>query len=656
WWKRCEDRRRADDHLSLVASITRKQRDRLADQCTTRVTELAALSPSARVPGIEPEPLTRIREQARIQVEGREEKRTKHELLADFDPGSGLEALPKPSPGDLFFDLEGDAFYESTGLEYLFGLVELGQISRSFTERTAAGPPKYLSHWATSRVEEKAAFEAVIDRIQAGRAELADMHVYHFGHREADAVRRLSCFHKTREDAVDDMLRNHVFVDLHRIVRQSLRASVESYSLKLLEPLYGFTRKTEVRDAARAMQLFGRFLELGGPDGSEATRDVIASYNEEDCLSTWKLREFLEAARPRLEAELGRALARPKEASSADDEAQKRRAEKDRVLQEVVADLTRGLPEDAAEDSDEAGARRLLSVLLDFHWREAKSGWWEYYRAAELAPSERLEDSAALAGLQFVSVVEEVNRSAIYRYAFPQQRHAIRTRGSVDPDSHEDPNKFKSVNVVAIGEQHVDIKRQRSREREHPSALIPGGPINTEILKESLLELGRQVVAAADGDVGTAAWDLLRRHPPRLTSGAASSAALQLPGESEAQALLRMVPLLDGSVLSMQGPPGSGKTYLAAQLIGHLVEQGQRVGVTAGSHSVIRNLLDKAVEIGAVAAQRVAHHGGSSDDASVDDDDDTIARSTDYKKLRATLDSGKVVLVGGTAWAWANDA
>ncbi|HMR77918.1 MAG TPA: TM0106 family RecB-like putative nuclease, partial [Polyangiaceae bacterium] len=244
WWKRCEDRRRADDHLSLVASITRKQRDRLADQCTTRVTELAALSPSARVPGIEPEPLTRIREQARIQVEGREEKRTKHELLADFDPGSGLEALPKPSPGDLFFDLEGDAFYESTGLEYLFGLVELGQISRSFTERTAAGPPKYLSHWATSRVEEKAAFEAVIDRIQAGRAELADMHVYHFGHREADAVRRLSCFHKTREDAVDDMLRNHVFVDLHRIVRQSLRASVESYSLQLLEPLYGFTRKT----------------------------------------------------------------------------------------------------------------------------------------------------------------------------------------------------------------------------------------------------------------------------------------------------------------------------------------------------------------------------------------------------------------------------
>ena len=41
----------------------------------------------------------------------------------------------------------------------------------------------------------------------------------------------------TREDEVDDLFRLGVFVDLYRVVRQGIRAGVESYSIKRLEPL-----------------------------------------------------------------------------------------------------------------------------------------------------------------------------------------------------------------------------------------------------------------------------------------------------------------------------------------------------------------------------------------------------------------------------------
>src|SRR6185295_19368376 len=63
---------------------------------------------------------TRAREQARVQREGREAGRALHELLP-LREGFGLERLPEPSAGDVFFDLEGDPFVGSAGREYLFG-------------------------------------------------------------------------------------------------------------------------------------------------------------------------------------------------------------------------------------------------------------------------------------------------------------------------------------------------------------------------------------------------------------------------------------------------------------------------------------------------------------------------------------------------------
>jgi hypothetical protein len=57
-------------------------------------------------------------------------------------------------------------------------------------------------------------------------------------------------------------------------------------------------------------------------------------------------------------------------------------------------------------------------------------------------------------------------------------------------------------------------------------------------------------------------------------------------------AALRLALALDGGVLPIQGPPGSGKTYTGARMITAMANAGLRVGVTANSHKVVRNLLD----------------------------------------------------------------
>ena len=648
WWKRCEERRRSDDHLSLVAGISARQRDRLSTANVTSVAELGALDRARRVPSIAKESLERVREQARLQIAGRSQPKPLYELLLDVEPTFGLDRLPLPKPGDLFLDLEGDPFVQGSGLEYLFGLVELGDIVDDFMPRDAPGPPRYHAFWSKNRAEEKRAFEAVIDRIFKGRDEFADLHVFHFGHREADALKNLSCRHKTRENQVDQLLREHVLVDLHGVVKRSLRASVESYTLKQLEGLYDFERSTDLRAAARAMQLFGWLLETGEGDRAEAElRRTIERYNQDDCLSTFRLRQWLEARRAEFEQKTGQKLGRPEKPQAPLVE------EPQRESTEVAKRILARLPEDTAEQA----SRRLMANLLDWHWREEKQSWWEYFRARELPPAERREDRSVLAELTFQGVVGTLKKSSVCRYDFPEQEHSIKSNSDlVDPDTEKGAG-----DIVRLGDTFIELKRGPSM-TVHPRALISGKPIATKAHAARLLALGRAIAEhgslagdsfrAAHGDSFRAAHELLVRNPPRC--GQNPKTNLVLPQEDTVTAISRLALALDHSVLAIQGPPGSGKTYRAAEMIVALVRAGKRVGVTSNSHRVIKSVLYKVSECASKAEQSLGLLHMEEPDAALDANA-PFEFSKDHASVRARLDAGELQVVGGTSWAWVND-
>ena len=73
----------------------------------------------------------------------------------------------------------------------------------------------------------------------------------------------------------------------------------------------------------------------------------------------------------------------------------------------------------------EQRARWLLAQMLEWHRREDKSAWWEYYRLCELSDDEFLEDKSALGGLVYVGEVGQVKSSIVHRYRFPLQDHTI---------------------------------------------------------------------------------------------------------------------------------------------------------------------------------------------------------------------------------------
>src|SRR5690606_25865385 len=141
------------------------------------------------------------------------------------------------------------------GIDYLFGVLDTDDRFTAFWSFDPARSDEI------DLAGEKDAFERFIDFVTERRRLHPGMHVYHYAPYEPTALKRLMGRHATREAEVDELLRGGILVDLFRAVRQGLRASVESYSIKKLEPIYGFTREIDLRDAGSSIVAFEQWLE-----------------------------------------------------------------------------------------------------------------------------------------------------------------------------------------------------------------------------------------------------------------------------------------------------------------------------------------------------------------------------------------------------------
>ena len=227
-------------------------------------------------------------------------------------------------------------------------------------------------------------------------------------------MKRLAGRYATRESEVDQLLRGQVFVDLYRVVRQGIRASVESYSIKRLEPLYGFKREIDLRDAGESIVEFEHWLEPEPSTDRDALLEQIKAYNRDDCVSTYYLREWLEEQRAALVMEVGpEALPRP--TPTPPDETED--SEEQQALQELVDRLTEDLPKDltdgtSLEDPAQRG-RWLLAQLVDWHRREHKAVWWRYFHLKdELTEDERAEETDVIGRLTFLDAWPDPNPRA----------------------------------------------------------------------------------------------------------------------------------------------------------------------------------------------------------------------------------------------------
>lgn len=628
WRTECDSRRRRDDHLCLVAGISTSQISELSRHGVTTLAGLARLPlplPWKPERGL-PQSYERSREQARVQLEGRLTANGIYETLP-LVPGVGLHRLPEPSPGDIFLDLEADPFVGEEGLEFLFGYVGAGN---------------YVAEWAFTRDEERRAFEHFVDFVMARWARHPGLHIYHYAPYEPSALKRLMGRYATREDEIDRMLRAALFVDLYTIARQSIRASVESYTIKNLEPFYDFQRAVPLVEVRSALAKLQARLELNDVEGiAEDSKDVVLRYNRDDCLSALRLRDWLEKIRGEMIAD-GVVIPRP---AAGDPEPPLELDERQRQVAALVERLTADVPSDSSERSREQHARWILANSLDWHRRELKSAWWEFFRLGDLSSEDLLDERYGIAGLVFRAAVGGTARAPIHRYQFPPQELELRGDETLHVSAEQ---KFGTVEAVHAESRTIDIKKRGDTATLHPPAVFAHDLVRTDVIADALLRFGTHVANHGIEGAGAyqAARDLLLKLPPRL-----GDERLQLPGESASEAAVRVATKLASGVLAIQGPPGAGKTFTAAQMICALVKAGKKVGVTANSHKVIRNLLDKVVEIADRSRLPIQCLQKLSDKAEAVHG---IRFETDNEKALTAIGASCQV-VAGTAWLWSRE-
>jgi uncharacterized protein len=438
-----------------------------------------------------------------------------------------------------------------------------------------------------------------------------------------------------------------VLVDLHQAFKQGVRASVEEYSLKKVEPFYGFERKTPLEKSRTAMRYVEHRLELGWGDEEvpESVREVMEGYNSEDCFSTAALRDWLEEERRKLVeegTEVPRFIDREEGASEELDERQKRVAA-------LVEKLTDGIPAEVKDRTQEPQARWLLAQLLDWHRRDAKPKASRYFDLRGMDDSDLMEEKDAISGLVWIGEVTCPDGSIADRYSFPNQETSV--RADEKKEVHHKNQRIGAVVGMEPVTRTIDIKKDRNAEGFHPTSIFVKEPYrNAKAQQDSLYRLGCWVRDI--GITGSGPWQAARsfllRQPPELSN----SESLRVSDtEDFGDELARIVSALNFSVLAVQGPPGSGKTTSAARAIDTLVtKRRMKIGVTALSHSVIRHLL-KTIASEASGRVRCLHKSDKKYDCTIEGIEATTTNAAALKALK----QGSVDVLGGTAFLWARE-
>ena len=613
WCSECDDdspcgqQRKAQDHLGGVADMRRDQARRLT---AAGIDTIQALATSVGpVPGLAPATLASLREQAALQVQARETGQVPVQLRAHpstikaTDVRPGLWLVPDPDAGDVFFDMEGDPLYTTgapgagAGLEYLFGATHDGD--------------RFTAFWAHDREAERQAFIDFVDWVEARRDRYPGLHVYHYAAYEKTALKRLAFQHAARGEVIDDWLVNGVMVDLYNAVRGGLRAGVPSYSIKKIERLYGAQHTGDVATAMESIEQYEAYRLTG----DHKLLERIEAYNRDDCDSTRDLRDYLLELRST--AVKDREL-QPLQIAGGDAEEVGATAPSVvsglREQLSAKADELLGGADPSAVDLDSvAESRRVLAGLLGYQVREEKAAWQDVFRVAEdvaaRGATAAVEDSTVLGGLVLDSAdIRPGSKGPKIAWTFsaPAQDHKVKAEAALACIHGVPVNVMvDDVGAAAGGGLSVTVSMLADRAAEGQwslevpppiDALLSARVVRAEAQQRSLLDLAESVGSSEVTSPGAP-----RAAGRALLLGRASLSVEHLPealpDEAPVEHAVRLVRGASGLTLAVQGPPGSGKSYLGATVVDAMLDDAHRdgrpvrIGVTANSHEVIHNLL-----------------------------------------------------------------
>lgn len=550
------------DALHQIADIKNSQIHKFNDVGIFTISEL--LENNAIKPlKMERRVFDRIKRQAKLQKTSQTNKKICYEVIENDDFNTGFYVLPEKSKNDIYFDLESNPLNHEFVLHYLWGVSH---------EDDDDG---FKCWWAHNKNEMRDAFSDFIDWSYERWLRDKTMHIYHYGHFETTTIKSLMGEFGIKETKIDNLLRNGVFVDLHRIIKQSLCIGVEGYGLKKLEPLFRDNRINDVQSGQDStVQYEAWSIKQDGRDHKDSLiLREIWDYNKEDCDSLIILATWLRNIQHQHNLHPIPKSFNDKIKESEDIEV---------LLEELLFNV---------KDSQNKPFGKLLANLSLYHKRENKPVFWRMFDRLESTDEDLIGDLDSLGSLKSTGkIIDITSRSKGYEYSFDKNQETKLKKGD-----QAIVKQIPSVNTTIYDinpAKGTCVLKTTSGEMPNLISLVPFNVVNPGVIEKSIENTATTYIQS--GKIKPCLENYLSRSRPRLKID--DEIDLSKWGENPLEACLKITTNLNNGYLCIQGPPGTGKTYVGSKLIASLVNRGYKIGVASNSHKAIDNLLQSVVK------------------------------------------------------------
>ena len=635
WEDVCVNKWDEDNYINQVARIIGSQTEKLKKENINTIEKLAKSSADKIKSKINIETKERLIAQAILQEEKRRTNKSRYEVLPQA-PGTGLYKIPKSNEGDIFYDIEGFPKIDGKTFYYLHGFSFLSNKEMSF---------KYF--WAKNFHNEyqKEIFVNLINFLKKHMQKYPDAFIYHYNTYEETALKELSERYSSSfpegRNFVDELLASKKLVDLYKVSIKSIRTTEKKMTLKTLEVFYKkFSRQSEIFTAGDSIKLFDKWLKTN----NEKDKNDIISYNKDDCYSTYELRELLVNERRKDDT-----ITWFDPQDETEESKNNRHEGEERELE-----LLDGL--DKVINKDNKFFISNLKNMVGFYKRERKPGAWDHFNRLDKSHEELEDDNECIANcvLQSTEPLKH-DKKLIFIYKFNDQEFKLKKDGSA-----KDLFASKKIgNIFEIQQNGNDknilkiiITEQSFNKLGEMPSLVTFGPDDYFPPRSKLTALNKYIesIVLKDDKKYTCITSLLKKEFPNILEIEKSDPLINEKDDLEST-IINVAKGLQKSYLLIQGPPGSGKTYISAKMIIALLKDNKKIGISSNSHSAINTLL-KQIESESVnenfTFNGIKKYSNKKDKLN----GEIIKDVTDDKAEKILKDN---LLFAGTAWMFSND-
>ncbi len=678
--------------LSLVAGMTKYQRNRLIEQSVNTIDQFAEYHLEKILVSKE-DPLINLQKQAKAQVHPKNKDGTSYYEWIEIKEDEQIKSLPIPNKGDVWFDMEScNNAISGEKLEYLFGA--------SYKDKKEN--LSFKAWWAHDPLQEEKAFKDWVKWIEDRRSlkEYKDMHIYHYGHYEKAAMRQLQEKYTGCSDQIDEWLRSGLLVDLLPIVKASMYLGEQGYSIKNVEKIYpskytkkfNFKRSADVSNAVESIIEYELWRESGEKifiDG-ELNQQLkkIEEYNEIDCKSTYILHQFLldsKSEDPKIRIKIC-------EKKLIAEDTEKKKDELSIISDKFLKQLNHFNESDSDNEilnkltstGIKIRSQLVLSHLLKFHKKESNLLWWAYFDRKNVSETFELKNEPeSIYNAKLISSEKALNKkqqktsTTLYKYKFEtvedskletefrkgKLRMEIFETGIILEVSDINNNigeiilkcskaKYQKYLSQNNKEKSLEVDKSNSIDfsvfpKNCSFIRYPEDPSFS--LRENLKQQAEQWIDNPD-TIPLSLKNFLDKEPNNQITEL--NKLIKKDTKNISTYIAEFINSQKHTTLAIQGPPGTGKTTVTANSIYKMASSGLRIAVSSNSHAVINNLLIKVRE-SCDSHNFEAIILKSENRAKPDEDFLKKKISTiPTKNISANIEDANVI--GGTVWALSN--